>query len=129
MTKNAKLMLVVAVMLVGTAVFARPPHGRGHRERDGLDLANGIVDLVMRVIAPRPVVVAPPPQPVVVAPPPQPAVVAPQPVVVAPQPVVVAPQPVVVAPQPVYYTRPAPRPPHRGRHQAPARHNPGRHRR
>ena len=108
MTKNAKLMLVVAVMLVGTAVFARPPHGRGHRERDGLDLANGIVDLVMRVIAPQPqVVVAPQPQ-----------------VVVAPQP-----PPVVVAPQPVYYTRPAPRPPHRGRHQAPARHNPGWHRR
>ncbi len=104
-----KFMLVITAMLVGTAVFARPPHGRGHRERDGLDLANGIVDLVMRVIAPRPVVVAPPPQPVVVVP-----------------------QPVVVAPQPVYYTRPAPRPPYRGRHHAPGRHNPGpgnRHRR
>ena len=127
MKKNMKFMLVITAMLVGTAVFARPPHGRGHRERDGLDLANGIVDLVMRVIAPRPVVVAPPPQPVVVAPPPQPVVVAPP-----PQPVVVAPPPVVVAPQPVYYTRPAPRPPYRGRHHAPGRHNPGpgnRHRR
>ena len=128
MTKNAKLMLVVTAMLIGTAVFARPPHGRGHRERDGLDLANGIVDLVMRVIAPQPVVVAP--QPVVVAP--QPAVVAPQPVVVAPppQPVVVAPQPVVVAPQPVYYTRPVPRPPQHRPHYIPARGNHGnRHRR
>ena len=101
---------------------------------EGLALANGIVDLVCRVIRPTPVVVAPPATTVVT----QPVVTTPvvtTPVVTAPaatvvtQPVVIT-QPavpqVVVAP-PVYYTRPAPPPPpHRPHHRpAPPRHGRG----
>lgn len=101
MKKNLKIFLAVIVVGTGCTVFAAPPRGHHHHERDGLDIANGIVDLVLRVLAPRPVVVAP--QPVAVAPP--------------PPPVVVAPQPVVVAPPPRYeYRRPAP----------PRHHNPPR---
>lgn len=133
MMKNVKLMLIITAMLAGTVVFARP-HDKHHRKRDGLDIANGIVDLVMKVIAPQPrVVVAPPPPPVVVTPPP--VVAAPPPVVVAPPPVVVVPQPVVAAPPPPpqpKYLYPAPKPPRHDRHHAPARNIPGpgnRHRR
>ena len=49
MTRNAKVVLVAAVMFTGMAVFARPCY----RERDGLDIAVGIVDLVQRVVAPE----------------------------------------------------------------------------
>ena len=49
MTRNAKVVLVAAVMFTGMAVFARPCH----RDRDGLDIAIGIVDLVQRVVAPE----------------------------------------------------------------------------
>ena len=130
MKKTAEFMLVAAVMICGTGLLAGPPrHHRHHRDRDGLDLANGIVDLVLKVVAPRPAVVAPPPvvvtapPPVVAAPPPQTVVVAPPP----PQTVVVAPPP----PPPVIVT-PAPRPVVRHRY-APAprhyRHGGGRYRR
>ena len=118
MMKNVKLMLIITAMLAGTVVFARP-HDKHHHKRDGLDIANGIVDLVMRVIAPQPVVVVPPPPPVVVTPPP--------PVVVVPQPVVAPPPP----PQPKYLY-PAPKPPRHDRHHAPGKNIPGpgnRHRR
>ena len=120
---NGKVFFAAAVFCIGTAVFAAPPrHHRHHKHNEGLALANGIVDLVLKVVAPQPtVVVAPPPAvvapaPAVVTPAPAPVVVTPAPVV-APAPVVVAPAPVVVAPPPppVYYHRPAPapRPPHR----------------
>ena len=74
---NVKFVLAAAIVCCGYTVMAGPHHR--HHKRDGLDLANGIVDLVMRVIAPAPVVVAPAPAPVVVAPPPAPVVVAPPP--------------------------------------------------
>ena len=141
MMKNVKLMLIITAMLAGTVVFARP-HDKHHHKRDGLDIANGIVDLVMRVIAPQPVVVAPPPPPVVAVPPPVVVVTPPPPVVAAPPPVVVTPPPpVVVVPQPVVapppppqpkYLYPAPKPPRHDRHHAPGKNIPGpgnRHRR
>ena len=116
MNGKMKTAAVIAIVCVGTCVFAGPRH----HHNDGLALANGIVDLVCRVIQPAPVVVAP--APVVVQP--APAVVQPAPVVVQPAPVVVTqPQPVIVAPAPVYYTRPVPPPPRRPRHRG------GRHRR
>ena len=49
MTRNAKVVLVAAFMFTGMAVFARPCY----RERDGLDIAVGIVELVQRVVAPE----------------------------------------------------------------------------
>ena len=110
---NVKFVLAAAIVCCGYTVMAGPHHR--HHKRDGLDLANGIVDLVMRVIAPAPVVVAPAPAPVVVAPPPAPVVVAPP-----PAPVVVTPAPVVVAPPPRHY-RPAPPPRHH--RPAPPRHH------
>ncbi len=100
MKKNVKFVAVAAVMVFGCAAFAGPHH---HHKRDGLDLAYGIVDLVMRVVAPQPVVVAP----------------APQPVVVAPTPGYYRPAP---PPPPVYY-RPAPPPPRHNRPAPPPRHN------
>ena len=114
MNGKLKVLFAVTITCVGTCAFAH------HHHNEGLALANGIVDLVCRVVAPAPVVVAPAPAPVVVAPPPP----APAPVVVAPAPV-----PVVVAPPPVYYHRPTPPPPPRQYHRpAPPRHNRG-HRR
>ena len=121
MKKNAKVLLVIVAMVLGAGLFAAPPHhgrrGHGrHHDRDGLDLANGIVDLVLRVVAPRPA-------PVVVQP--APVAVAPQPVVVQPAPVVVAPPPPVVIRQtPVVqyrYNYPAPRY-HHGNHRRPGGH-------
>ena len=99
---NGKVFFAAAVLCIGTAVFAAPrPHHHGHHKRnEGLELANGIVDLVLKVVAPQPTVVVAP----------QPAVVAPAPVVVAPPPVVVAPRPVVVAPPRPRHHRPAPPP-------------------
>ena len=100
---NAKIKVVaaVAIFCVGTCAFAAPRH---HHHNEGLELANGIVDLVCKVLKPAPVVVAP--ATTVVA---QPAPV----VVTQPAPVVVThPAPVI------YYTRPVPPPPprhHRGR--------------
>ena len=102
MNGKLKVLLAVTVTCVGTCVFAHRPH---HNE--GLALANGIVDLVCRVVAPAPVVVTPAPAPVVVTP--------------APAPVVVTPAPVVVTPAPVYYKRAVPPPPpRRYHHPAPA---------
>ena len=136
MKNTAKVMMVAAAMITGTAVFAGPHHGRHHHKgNDGLALAAGIVHLVKEVIAPTPVVVAPAPAvvapaPAVVAP--APVVVAPAPAVVAPAPVVVAPAPVVVAPPPRHYYRPAPPPRHNyrpappPRRPAPAPHRGGR---
>lgn len=121
MKKMTKVFVIAVAMFATGTVFAGPHHHRHHRN-EGLDLANGIVDLVLKVIAPTPVVVAPPPPPpVVVTPPPAPVVVAPAPapVVVAPAPVVVAPppppRPVVVAP-PRRHHRPAPPPRPHGRY-------------
>ena len=54
MKKLGKIMLIATVMFAGTAVFAGP-HGR-HHKRDGLDLAAGIVDLVLKVVRPEPAV-------------------------------------------------------------------------
>ena len=105
MNGKAKFMMAAMLVCVGTCAFARPHH----HHNEGLELANGIVDLVCKVLRPAPVVVAP-----------APAVVTPAPVVVAPPPVVVAPRPVVVAPPRPVYHRPAPRPrprPHGGHHR------------
>ena len=123
------LIGAAAMLAVIPETMARPHHG--HHHNDGLALAAGIVNLVRTVVAPAPVVVAPPPQPVVVAP--APVVVTPPPpppVVVAPAPVVVTPPPppVVVAPAPVVVTRPAPivvTPP---RHHHPVHPRPAPHR-
>ena len=101
--------MTVAVICIGTGAFAAPHH----HHNEGLALANGIVDLVCRVIRPAPVVVTQP----------APVVVQPAPVVVTPPAPVVVTQPApVVVTRPVYYTRPAPPPPprhhprpHRGR--------------
>ena len=103
---NAKIKVVaaVAVFCVGTCAFAAPRHHRN----EGLELANGIVDLVCKVLKPAPVVVAQP-APVVVT---QPAPV----VVTQPAPVVIT-QPAPV----VYYTRPVPPPPPRYHHGRPGR--------
>ena len=48
--------MIVAVMVWGTAVFAGPPRGHKHHKNDGLELANGIVDLVLKVLNPTPTV-------------------------------------------------------------------------
>ena len=129
MNKKGKILMVAGLVCFGACVFAGPPR---HHHNEGLELANGIVDLVCRVLKPAPVVVAPAPAPVVVAPAPAPVVVAPAPapvVVAPPPPVVVAPAPVVIAPpprRPVHY-RPAPRPAPRPAHRpAPHRGGPGR---
>ena len=110
MNGKTKILMAAALFCVGTCAFARPHH----HHNEGLELANGIVDLVCRVLKPAPVVVTQPavvtPAPVVVT---QPAVVTPAPVVVAPPPpVVVTPAPVVVAPPPRPVYRPVPPPPH-----------------
>lgn len=97
MNGKTKTLMVVALVCVGTCVFAKPHR---HYRNEGLELANGIVDLVCKVLRPAPVVVAPT-QTVVTA--------APAPVVVTqPAPVVVTqPAPVVVTqPAPVVVTRP-----------------------
>lgn len=53
MKKFGKVMLVVMVFCMGTAVFAGPPR-RVHRgKNDGLRLANGIVNLVLKVVNPH----------------------------------------------------------------------------
>ena len=107
MNGKTKILMAAALFCVGTCAFARPHH----HHNEGLELANGIVDLVCRVLKPAPVVVTQPavvtPAPVVVT---QPAVVTPAPVVVAPPPpVVVTPAPVVMAPPPPpRHHRPAP---------------------
>ena len=73
MKKTTKIMMLAAMMFIGTAAFAGPRGG--HHHRDGLDLAAGIVGLVMQVLNPQPtVVVTPPPavihhRPAVVTPP------------------------------------------------------------
>ena len=56
MKKTVKIMLFAAVMCLGTTAFAGP-HGKPGHHRDGLDLANGIVDLVLKVIRPEPAVI------------------------------------------------------------------------
>ena len=53
MKKFGKVMLVVMVFCMGTAVFAGPPR-KPHREKnDGLRLANGIVNLVLKAVNPH----------------------------------------------------------------------------
>lgn len=111
MNGKLKVLLAVTVTCVGTCAFAHRPH-----RNEGLALANGIVDLVCRVVAPAPVVVTP------------------APVVVTPAPAVVTPAPVVVTPPPapVYYKRAVPPPPPRRYHRpapAPRRGHRGGHRR
>ena len=76
MRNTAKVMTLAAVMVIGTAAFAGP---RGHHHhRDGLGLAFGIVNLVIRAVTPQPVVYVPaaPPAPVIL-PPPAPVVLPP----------------------------------------------------
>ena len=66
MKKFGKTTMIVAVMLLGTVVFAAPPHAHKKHKNDGLELANGIVDLVLKVLNPAPtvtVVQTPPPPP------------------------------------------------------------------
>ena len=99
------ILAVTAFLLVVPEAAARPKHKRHkHGGNDGLALAAGIIHLVKEVVAPTPVVVAPPPQPVVVTPPP--VVVAPP-----PRPVVVTPPPRHPAYRPAYRPQPAPRRP------------------
>ena len=98
MNGKTKILMAAALFCVGTCAFARPHH----HHNEGLELANGIVDLVCRVLKPAPVVVT---QPAVVTPAP---VVVTQPAVVTPAPVVVTPAPVVVAPPPRPVYRPVP---------------------
>ena len=50
MKKVVKIMLIAVVMFMGTAAFAGP-HRK--KERDGLDIANGIVNLVLKVLRPE----------------------------------------------------------------------------
>ena len=114
MKKMTKVFVIAVAMFATGTVFAGPHHHRHHRN-EGLDLANGIVDLVLKVIAPTPVVVAPPPPPPVVVTPP-------------PAPVVVAPAPVVVAP-PRRHHRPAPPPRPHGRYDHGGQRGHGGHRR
>ncbi|MBO5821550.1 MAG: hypothetical protein J6R86_00890, partial [Lentisphaeria bacterium] len=81
MNAKGKFLMVAGLVCFGACVFAGPPRHHHHHRNEGLELANGIVDLVCRVLKPAPVVVAP-----------APAVVTPAPVVVTPAP---APAPVV----------------------------------
>ena len=68
MKKFGKVVLVVTVMCVGTAVFAGPPRQNHRGGNDGLKLANGIVDLVLKAVNPhhkphrRPLPPPPPPR-------------------------------------------------------------------
>ena len=57
MNGKAKFMMAAMLVCVGTCAFARPHH----HHNEGLELANGIVDLVCKVLRPAPVVVAPAP--------------------------------------------------------------------
>ena len=108
MNGKTKTLMVVALVCVGTCVFARPHR---HYRNEGLELANGIVDLVCKVLRPAPVVVAPA-QTVVTAAPAPVVVTQPTPVVVTqPAPVVVT-RPTTV----IRYTTPPPPP----RHHRPA---------
>jgi len=108
MNGKTKTLMVVALVCVGTCVFARPHR---HYRNEGLELANGIVDLVCKVLRPAPVVVAPA-QTVVTAAPAPVVVTQPAPVVVTqPAPVVVT-RPTTV----IRYTTPPPPP----RHHRPA---------
>ena len=68
MKNTVKVMTLAAVMVIGTAAFAGPRHDRPHHKRDGLDLAYGIVNLVLRTVNPAPVVYTPAPAPVVYTP-------------------------------------------------------------
>ena len=54
MKKTAKITLIAAIMCIGTAAFAAP-HAKP--EKDGLDIANGIVNLVLKVIRPETTVI------------------------------------------------------------------------
>ena len=64
MTKRVKIAFTAAVLMAAGTVLAGPGHHRHHhRDRDGLDLAAGIVNLVMSVVAP-PQVIAVEPAPV-----------------------------------------------------------------
>ena len=115
MNGKTKTLMVAALVCVGTCAFAKPHH----HHNEGLELANGIVDLVCKVLKPAPVVVAPAPvvvtqpTPVVVTPPPPPVVVT------QPAPVVVTqPAPIVVTqPAPVVHYRPHRPAPPRGGHR------------
>ena len=95
MKNTAKVMTLAAVMVIGTAAFAGPRHH--HHKRDGLDLAYGIVNLVLKVVNPAPAVVQAPP--------------------------VVIHHP---APRPVVIHKPAPRPAPRHRQVPPRRQAPKR---
>ena len=101
---NTKKIFIMALALTAsTCVFARGHH---HHHHGGLGLAAGIVGLTAATVSLAHDIVAP--DPVVVAPP---AVVTPAPAVVA-TPAVVAPQPVVVAPPPAVYPAPVVYPRH-----------------
>ena len=61
MNRKCKVLLIAVAICAGTVTFAAPYHR--HHRNEGLELANGIVDLVLRVTNPAPVVVVPPPPP------------------------------------------------------------------
>ena len=61
MKKTAKVMMLAAVMVIGTAAFAGPRGGHRHHKRDGLEVAAGIVGLVTQVLNPQPVIITTPP--------------------------------------------------------------------
>ena len=53
MKKFGKVVLVVMAFCMGTAVFAGVPRGNHRKGNEGLKLANGIVDLVLKVVNPH----------------------------------------------------------------------------
>jgi hypothetical protein len=50
MNKTWKLLLAAVAVCVGTATFAAPP--RHHKHNEGLEIANGIVDMLLKVTNP-----------------------------------------------------------------------------
>ena len=50
MNKTWKPLLAAVAVCVGTATFAAPP--RHHKHNEGLEIANGIVDMLLKVTNP-----------------------------------------------------------------------------
>ena len=86
MKKTMKVMMLAAVMFVGTAAFAGP-HGEHRHHNGGVDLARGITNLVIRAVTPCRTTIA----------------------VTR----TVIPEPTVLPPPPHHHRRPAPPPHHR----------------
>lgn len=63
--KIITLLFASAICLTGSALYAGGPGHESRRDRDGVDTASRIVDLVLRVIRPETTVVVQAPAPVV----------------------------------------------------------------